>query len=92
MDLIVDNTVGILLLDINNGFIVAFWYSTNEPRDTTTTYPIAFNIKPAINLELTYYSTTINAATIMCRDRTLTQVNIYKQFDGQGVMITAIGY
>lgn len=92
MDLIVDNTVGILLLDINNGFIVAFWYSANEPRDTTTTYPIAFNMHPQISLELTYYSTTTNAATIMCRNRTHTQVNLYKQLDGQGVMITAIGY
>ena len=71
---------------------MAFWYSANEPRDTTTTYPIAFNKVPAINLELAYYSTTINAATIMCRHRTLTQVNIYKQLDRQGVMITAIGY
>lgn len=61
-------------------------------RDSTITYPVAFNMLPIINLELTYYSTDINADTIMCRDRTRTQVNLYKQLNKQGVMITAIGY
>lgn len=72
-------------------FIVAFGI-VPVPRDSTITYPVAFNMLPIINLELTYYSTATNAATIMCRNRTHTQVNLYKQLDGQGVMITAIGY